>query len=84
MAAWRLTIDLRGPWHADPDLTDEIRDEIVRIIQDSEWENPSLDWMLVSLSQVTDAWEFDKVFAWIYDLANADNVCLDTREPQYN
>lgn len=78
MAAWRLVIDLRVPWHADPDLTDETRDEIVRIIQDSEWENPNLDWMLVSLSQVTDVYEFDRVFDWIYDLANNDNVCIDT------
>lgn len=80
MAARRLTIDLRGPWHADPDLTDETRDEIVRILQDSEWNHPDLVWMLASLAQVTDAWTFDKVFAWIWDLADTDSVYLDVTE----
>lgn len=84
MAAWRLTIDLRGPWHADPDFTVEARDEIVRIIQDSGWVNPSLGWMLVSLAQTTEWQGFDEVFSWIYDLADADDVQLDTSTLAYS
>jgi hypothetical protein len=78
MAVWYLTIRLADVWNEPGLLFTETRDEIVRRIRASGWENPELSVLLDEIEEAPDISTFDYLWNTLYDLADHDRVWIAT------
>lgn len=84
MNKWKMTIDLRGTFHADDMSFIERRDVIVERMRKSRWykgynEYDYLPELIDELSETPNESDFDMVWDTIYDIANEDRVWIATR-----
>jgi hypothetical protein len=75
---WVMTISLRGVFGNENMTFEQRRDEIVRRIRRSSWDNVLVSDLLDEWADATTAEEFDEVWDAIYDEADADRVWIAT------
>lgn len=81
MATWLITIDLKDVFHNDDMSFVEKRDEIVSRIRNSPWFQESdvtLGSVIADLAETENVEDFDFVWNYVYDIADADRVWLAT------
>jgi hypothetical protein len=79
MSVWKRTIDLSHVSRALSSFPDR-RDEIIKVIRNSGWDNDELSLFLDELADTTDEKSFDDVFVFVYDAADRDRVWIETYE----
>lgn len=85
MPVWRYTVDLSEVFHDERLTFEQRRDEIVRIIRESEWfaekvhdQHETLPLLVADLADASDIGLFDEVWNDVYDWADIDRAWIKT------
>jgi len=86
MPVWHIRIDVSDVFRNETMTFEERRDAIVNRLRTSRWfglrhdedDREQLQLLLEELADVSDVDEFDGVWSWIYDEADADRVWIST------
>ena len=84
MPVWHLTIDLSPIWRGGDKPFTWRRDAIVEVLKTSAWredltaDKDDFDYLLQTLAEAENAREFDLAFSEVYDLADEEQVWIET------